>query len=146
MSCMWKGNNGDKMSWFGFGKQTRTIIMDEQGNTIDETVNGHSKQVIETLEALSQARIEVKQAMAEVRAESAKNKTNPNHQWAAALVGLNLDLSQAYDNLRGARTLEDVAYSNAVARAGFERWEELRVETGSNVSDYQGSIPYGENI
>jgi hypothetical protein len=132
---------------FGFGKQSRTIIIDSDGNTLDETFDEHtSRQVVESLEALSQARIEVAQAMAQVRRESAKNKSNPHHQWAAALVGLSMDLSEAYDNLRGARGLEEAAYATAEARAGFQRWEELRVETGADVSDYQGLVPYGDCI
>lgn len=128
------------MNWFG--KQTRTIIIDQQGNTMDETTNEWaSRRVAESLEKLSQARIEVKEAMAEVRRESARNKSDSHKRWAAALLGLSDNLSEAYENLRGAQILEDIAYGNAIAKAGFERWEEIRNEMGADASDYQGSVP-----
>lgn len=128
---------------FGLGKRSRTIMIDELGNILDETcdVTEHSRrEITETLEALSQARIEVAEAMEQVRAESAKNVSNPSRVWAAALVGISNNLSEAYSNLRGAQGIEEAAYAVAAAREGYQEWAQLRAETGADASDFQGAV------
>jgi hypothetical protein len=134
------------MGLFGLGKQSRIIIIDNKGNMIDETVGGEEQiSSIETsLGKLAQARIEVEKAMDEVRAASRANRTNPNHQWAAALVGLSTDLSEAYSNLRGAKTIEEKAYWQAQAQVNLKTWSDTYDEYHKGEVDYQGPVPCGD--
>ena len=110
------------MSWFGFGKQTRTITIDEQGNTVDQTRDEQRKVVADTI---SEARAQVQRAMEEVRAESKKNAKNPNRRWAAALLGISERLSESYDNLRGAETIQEAAYNKAIVMEGLQQWSDM---------------------
>jgi exopolyphosphatase/pppGpp-phosphohydrolase len=126
------------MSLFGFGKQTRTITIDEQGNTIDTTRDDQKRVVAETL---SEARAQVQRAMEEVRAESKKNAKNPNHRWAAALLGISERLSESYENLRGAETIQDAAYHKAVVMQGLAEWGDMYDAAHKGESDYQGTVP-----